>query len=138
MIRAGALLDTGPLVALLSRADENHERAMALMAQCRAPLRTCEAVLAEACYLLSKVHAAAPADVLALGRSGVFEIALRLGEQWLPVEKCLRKYQSVPASLADACLIQCAELLEEPRIVTFDTDFRIYRWGRKRPFELLD
>jgi len=138
MNRAGALLDTGPLVALLHRTDINHERAKAMMAACEAPFRTCETVLAEASHLLSKVAPGGPADLLALGRRGTYTIGLRLDEHWLPVERTLTKYSDVPASLADACLIRCAELYEEPRIVTFDRDFRIYRWGRKRPFEILD
>ena len=52
MNAAGVLLDTGPLVALLSRDDANHERAKALFAGNRAPLRCCEAVVAEACFLM--------------------------------------------------------------------------------------
>ncbi len=51
---AGALLDTGPLVALLSRTDANHERAKALFGSYAPPFRTCEAVLVEASHLLSK------------------------------------------------------------------------------------
>jgi predicted nucleic acid-binding protein len=102
------------------------------------PLRTCEAVLAEACFLLTKVHPAAPADVLALGRRGAIETTFFLGENWSPVEGYLRKYRNIPASLADACLIRCAELYEEARILTFDSDFRVYRWRRNRKFEVLE
>lgn len=138
MIRAGVLLDSGPLVALLSRTDENHERATELTSRCQMPLRTCEAVLAEACFLLTKVHPAAPADVLALGRRGAIETTFFLGENWSPVEGYLRKYRNIPASLADACLIRCAELYEEARILTFDSDFRVYRWRRNRKFEVLE
>jgi predicted nucleic acid-binding protein len=38
---AGILLDTGPLVALLSKDDGNHARARQLFAQCVPPFRTC-------------------------------------------------------------------------------------------------
>jgi uncharacterized protein len=138
MNRAGALLDTGPLVALLHRSDVNHHRAKRLMAVCEAPFRTCEAVLAEASHLLSKVDPSASAGVLALGRAETFELALRVDEHWLPIERTMAKYRDVPASFADACLIRCAEIYAEPRIVTFDSDFRAYRWGRNRAFELLE
>ena len=136
-IKSGVLLDTGPLVALLVRTDANHERARALAARCAPPLRTCEPVLAEAAHLLAKVKAGAPAAVLALGRGGAYEIALRLDEQWQPIEQILEKYRDVPASLADACLIRCAEVHRESRILTFDADFDIYRWSRNRRFEVL-
>ena len=73
---AGVLLDTGPLVALLSKNDANHERASRLFAQCVPPFRCCEAVVAEACFLINKVDSAGPAEVVSLGRRGVYRIAL--------------------------------------------------------------
>lgn len=134
---AGVLLDTGPLVALLSIDDAHHERARRLFAQCTPPLRTCEAVIAEACFLLGKVHETGPAEVVALGRRGVYEIGLAAAGHWPSIEQLLRKYADRPISLADACLIRCAEVHQEARILTFDADFRVYRWARTRRFELL-
>jgi hypothetical protein len=34
-------------------------------------------------------------------------------------------------------LIRCAELYDEPRILTFDSDFNVYRWTRNKRFDLL-
>ena len=137
MTPEGVLLDTGPLVALLSKHDANHDRAKHLFAECEPPLRSCEAVVAEACLLMRKVDATGPAEVLALARKGVYEIALALDDHWTEVEALLRKYASRGVSLADACLIRCAELSEEPRILTFDSDFDIYRWARTKKFQRL-
>ena len=133
----GALLDTGPLVALLSTRDVNHESAKATFASVRPPFRTCEAVIAEACFLMRKVDPAGPAEVIALGRKGVYEIALSLREHWPGIESLMRKYADRPVSLADASLIRCAELFAEPRICTFDADFRVYRWARNRKFRFV-
>jgi predicted nucleic acid-binding protein len=133
----GGLLDTGPLVALLSRDDANHDRARRIFAACAPPLRCCEAVLAEACFLMRKVHPAGPAEVLALGSRGVYTIALSVDEHWLGIEALLKKYADRPVSLADACLIRSAEIHDEPRILTFDSDFRVYRWARARRFDCL-
>ena len=133
----GVLLDTGPLVALLSKNDANHERARQMFAACRPPFRCCEAVVAEACFLMRKVHAAGPADVLALGARGVYGIALAAQEHWTSLEMLLKKYSDRPISFADACLIRCAEIHEEARIATFDSDFRVYAWARNRKFELV-
>lgn len=136
MNKAGILLDTGPLVALLSRKDANHERARALFAECAAPFRTCEAVIAEACFLMRKVDPAGPSEVIALGKKGVYEVSLALDAHLGPVEALLEKYSSRPISLADACLIRCAEVWQEPRILTFDSDFSVYRWSRTRKFQI--
>jgi predicted nucleic acid-binding protein len=134
---AGILLDTGPLVALLSKHDANHARARRLFAECVPPLRCCEAVVAEACFLMRKVHGAGPAEVVALGRRGVYTIAMSVEEHWTNIEALLRKYSDRPISLADACLIRCAEIHQEARILTFDADFSVYKWARNRKFELL-
>jgi len=136
--RPGVLLDTGPLVALLSKDDADHERAERLFADCLPPLRCPEAVLAEACFLMRKVHAAGPAEVLALGRKGVYELSIRIDGHWANLEALLKKYADKPISLADACLIRSAEILDEPRILTFDADFLVYRWSRNRRFQLME
>jgi len=135
--RPGVLLDAGPLVALLSRDDGRHEDARRLFSGCEPPLRCCESVVAEACFLMRKVHPQGPAEVIALGRRGVYEISLKLHEHWTSIEGLLKKYKNRPISLADACLIRCAEAFEEPRILTFDSDFRVYRWGRRKPFHII-
>jgi predicted nucleic acid-binding protein len=134
---AGVLLDTGPLVALLSRNDANHARARKLFGACAPPFRCCEAVLTEACFLIRKVDAAGPAAVLALGRKGVYTIAMSVQDQWTEIEGLLRKYADRPISLADASLIRCAEMHQEPRILTFDADFSIYKWSRSKRFDIL-
>jgi len=134
---SGVLLDTGPLVALLSRNDANHDRARRLFAECAPPFRCCEAVVAEACFLMRKVSAAAPAEVVALGARGVYSMAIAAEPHWASIEALLKKYASRPISLADACLIQCAEIHQEARIATFDSDFSVYRWGHHRKFDIL-
>jgi predicted nucleic acid-binding protein len=136
--RAGVLLDTGPLVALLSKADANHARAEQLFGACLPPLRCPEAVLAEACFLMRKVDAAGPAEILALGRKGVYELSITVEGHWANLEALLKKYADMPISLADACLIRSAEVHNEPRILTFDGDFLVYRWSRSKRFELID
>jgi predicted nucleic acid-binding protein len=133
----GVLLDTGPLVALLSQADVNHARARRVFAETVPPFRSCEAVVAEACFLMRKVHQAGPAEVVALGRRGVYTLAMSIDEHWTNIEALLRRYADRPISLADACLIRCAEIYQEPRIVTFDGDFAVHRWARSRKFECL-
>jgi predicted nucleic acid-binding protein len=63
--------------------------------------------------------------------------SLDLKGHWRDIEALLKKYKNRPISLADACLIRSAEVFQQRRILTFDSDFRIYRWGRNRTFELI-
>jgi uncharacterized protein len=39
----------------------------------------------------------------------------------------LKRYENVPASLADAALIRLAEISDSPLLLTTDSDFQIYR-----------
>jgi predicted nucleic acid-binding protein len=137
MTPPGVLLDTGPLVSLLSKNDAQHDRARRIFADCAPPFRCCEAVVAEACFLMRKVHADGPREVVALAARGVFTMAISVDEQWTALGSLLEKYSDRPISFADACLIRCAEIYDEPRIASFDTDFSIYRWAKNRRFELL-
>jgi uncharacterized protein len=133
----GILLDTGPLVALLSQADTHHDRARELFSACRPPFRCCEPVLAEACVLMRKVDPAGPAEVLALGRRGLFAVAISVAAQSAGIEALLLKYADQPISLADATLIRCAEVHRESRVLTFDAHFGLYRWARNRRFDVI-
>ena len=87
---------------------------------------------------MRKVHPSARAEVLALGRRGLYEIAIAVEDHWRSIEALLTKYADRPISLADACLIRCGEIHEEPRILTFDSDVGVYRWGRNPRFEVLE
>ncbi|MBN2497036.1 MAG: PIN domain-containing protein [Deltaproteobacteria bacterium] len=130
------LVDTGCIVALLDRSERNHARCAQAVADIQGPLVTCEAVIAESCYLLRSLKGAPEAVVQNVAR-GVFQIPFHLDEHAPAVVALLRKYRTVPMDLADACLVHLASLLETGKILTLDQDFAIYRWRRNRAFENL-
>jgi hypothetical protein len=39
--------------------------------------------------------------------------------------------------VGDACLGTMASDFQSGRMLTLDAEFRVYRWGRNRPFDLL-
>jgi predicted nucleic acid-binding protein len=130
------LLDTGVIVALLDRSERSHARCVEVIESLVAPLVTCEAVIAEACYLLRGIHGAADA-VLDNVEAGVFEIPFRLTGASRTIRVLMKRYARVPMDLADACLVHLADELGTGRILTLDSDFRTYRWRKGRAFELL-
>lgn len=130
------LLDTGVIVALLDRSERNHARCVEVIESLVDPLVTCEAVIAEACYLLRGVQGAADA-VLDNVEAGVFEIPFRLTGASRGIRLLMKKYARVPMDFADACLVHLADELGTGRILTLDSDFRTYRWRKARAFELL-
>ncbi len=131
-----ALLDTGCIVALLDRSEQYHAQCAEVVTKLDAPLMTCEAVIAESCYLLRNLPGAAEA-VLDNVERGVFQVPYHLADSTSRLQKLLAKYADVPMDLADACLVDMATELRTGRVLTLDRDFEIYRWGRNRRFEPL-
>jgi predicted nucleic acid-binding protein len=43
------------------------------------------------------------------------------------VLKLLAKYEEVPMSFADACLVRMSEIERDPVLLTTDADFKVYR-----------
>lgn len=120
------IVDTGPLVALLNARDTHHTWASETLDQLEPPLRTCEAVLSEACFLVRGVKGG-PDAVLALVSRGIVLPDFRLASELEPVRKLMTKYATVPMSLADACLVRMTELNRGTTVLSLDRDFRVYR-----------
>lgn len=131
-----AIADTGPLVAFLDRAERHHPWAAERVRELAAPLLVCEPVLAEAMYLLSGLPKAQEA-LLGLMENGALRIAFHI-EEHVPALRALhRKYRDRPMSLADACIVRMAELFEQHRVLTLDSDFSIYRKHGREPLDLI-
>ena len=120
------LLDTGPWVALLSRNDTHHQWAIEQFRVFQPPLLSCEAVVAETCFLLKR-SGFDPSLALQFIERGVVQVPFVLQEQIGSVSSLFKRYENVPASLADAALIRLAEMTDSPLLLTTDSDFRIYR-----------
>lgn len=97
---------------------------------------TCEAVLTEVCFLLQRVNAGRE-KILQLVKQGYIEIPFYLSEEIEAIEKLMHRYQSVPISLADACLVRMAENYDDNSVLTLDSDFRIYRKHRNQEIPVI-
>ena len=128
------LADAGPLVALLYARDTGHEWAVETLSRLKAPLTTCDAVIAEACFLLAKSNDGAD-KLLRLFERGVL-ISAHAGADHQAIRSLMHKYRDVPMSFADACLVQLCEQ-ERSVVWTLDSDFHVYRRARKERIELV-
>lgn len=120
------ILDTGPLVASVNRRDAYHAWARKQFADLAPPLLTCDAVLAEACYLLRDTHGGSHA-VLELLERGVVISNFPVAPHAASLKALMAKYSGVPMSLADACLVRLSELHDNVTVMSLDHDFLIYR-----------
>jgi predicted nucleic acid-binding protein len=126
------LVDTGPLVALVNGRDRYHGWAKEQLGVIQPPVFTCDAVLAEACYLV-RGSRKGPAAILELVSRRLVLPSFRLDDQVDAIVRLMARYTTVPMDLADACLVRASELYESPVVLTVDSDFLVYRrHGRQR------
>jgi uncharacterized protein len=109
-MRKGIIIDTGVLVAFMMPSDKFHQWAVSSLTNIQYPVLTCEAVITEVCFLLQRVHGGRE-KALQLVKQGYIEIPFRLCDEIESVEKLMQRYDSVPISLADACLVRMSEIL---------------------------
>jgi predicted nucleic acid-binding protein len=133
------LVDTGPLVAILSSNDPYHETCMnQLRSLSRTqPLLTCWPVLTEAAWLLRKAPGAASNMLRAVDGQRVK--VMSLGQDaavW--IAGFLENYASLPAQLADAALMYLAERERIDTVFTLDRrHFSVYRVHGNKALQLL-
>ena len=125
------IADTGPLVALLRREDSDHAWAAERFRELTTPLVTCDAVLSEALFLLNP-SAGGARKLLDLVDRGLVVPSFDLAAELNAVSQLLRRFEDVPMSLADACLVRMAELHDDARVFTLDSDFKVYRRHRRQ------
>jgi predicted nucleic acid-binding protein len=135
-MRRQVLLDTGPLVAFLKPQDQFYGWVTTELATIQPPLLTCEAVVAEACFLLRNTYAGEE-TVLSLITDEYIQIPFRLEEEITAIRQLLTGYRSVPMSLADACLVRMAEEYNDSLLLTLDSDFQIYRKSKNQVIPVL-
>ena len=117
-----AILDTGPLVALLNKADHHHEWAQQAFARVQPPLWTCEPVITEASYLTGR-----PDAILEMLSKHNLRVGLDLDEESAGVAALIAKYGK-RMDLADACVVRMSELTKRCVVLTVDrSDFSFYR-----------
>jgi len=131
-----AIVDTGPLVALLDRSERQHVWVAARIDELDAPLFVCEPVLAETMYLVAHLGRAQDA-LFGLLQNGALRIGLQVGEHVAELRALHRKYREVPMSLADACIVRMAELHDRHLVFTLDSEFSVYRKHGRVPLLLI-
>lgn len=131
------LVDTGPLVAILSRQDEYHAACVNTLRDMPGPLLSCWPVITEAAWLLRK----SPRAVQRLLRSidgGFLELLPLAGVEAEAIAALMKRYEDIHPQLADVALVYLASREKIETIFTLDQrDFSIYRSGRRSTFHIV-
>jgi len=131
------LIDTGPIVAILSGSDANHELCVAELRNLRGPLPTCWPVITEAAWLLRGSQDSVR-KLFAAIQGGVLEILSLDGEDAGSIGSIMAKYADLRIQLADAALLHLAQREGIDTIFTLDRrDFSVLRLARGRKLKVL-
>jgi predicted nucleic acid-binding protein len=131
------LVDTGPLVSILSREDAHHRTCVGALREMTAPLFSCWPVITEAAWLLRRSPRAVQQLLDSMDR-GFLELLPLAGTEAKAIASLMKRYESIRPQLADAALVYLAGRERIETIFTLDRrDFSIYRTGRKRVFRIL-
>lgn len=133
------LCDAGPLVALVDRADEHHDRCAWTLRQLPGPsLVTTWACLAEAMYLLGRRGGFQVQDELwSFVADGSVALDVPGPGEWERMWELMAKYHDLPMDLADASLVTAAERLGINQVFTVDRHFHAYRIQGKDVFQVI-
>jgi uncharacterized protein len=131
------LVDTGPLVAILSSTDQHHEICVDTLRHLPGPLLSCWPVITEAAWLL-RAYPKAVEQLLRSADGHFLELLPLAGAEAKALAEVMKTYADIQPQLADATLVYLAHREGIDTIFTLDRrDFSVYRSAGKRPFRIL-
>lgn len=139
---ANVIIDTGPIVAFFDESDRYCIPFRNFLKDFRGRLSTTVAAVTEASYLLDECKPV-QLDLIEWIKNGAIEIKEISNSDFSLIHKYMTKYQDTPMDFADASLVILANKLKTDKILTFDSDFDVYRTVSGKKFnnllkELLD
>lgn len=132
------LVDTGPLYALVDRADRHHLASLELLSDHPGPLVVPVLVVTETTYLIGS-RLGADAEVRFLGdvAAGRFVVEQVDPDDWLRIAELVHRYRDLPLGTVDASVVAVAERLDVTEIATVDRrDFATVRPRHVDAFDL--
>jgi hypothetical protein len=131
------LVDTGPIVAVLSRRDQYHKVCVEALRNMPGPLFTCWPVVTGAAWLLRR-DSIAVEKLLNSIDTGLFELLPLASGDAKPIAAIMKKYRDTQIQLADAVLVHLAARDRLDTIFTLDQrDFTVYRLPRGKAFRIM-
>lgn len=121
------LLDTGPLVAILSSQDQHHGLCVEALRNLPGPLFSCWPVVTEAAWLLRRDSRTVQRLLTSIS-GGFMELLPLMATEAAGIAEIMDKYSAIHPQLADAALVYLAKRDNIDTIFTLDRrDFSVYR-----------
>jgi predicted nucleic acid-binding protein len=132
-----AVVDTGPLYAVVDEDDADHARCRAALEQAGHRLIIPALVIAEAAYLIG-TRLGADVEAEFLDSLIHMHIEAPMPDDWPRIAELVKQYGDFPLGAVDASIVALAERLEIETVVTLDDrHFRAVRPRHRKVFRLL-
>lgn len=132
------LVDTGPLVAYLDRADPGHDSVARAVDSFSGHLATTSAVITEAMHLLADDPDGPMLLAELIQTADLRIVESTQAKQILEAAVLMRKYADTPMDFADATLVLLADTAGVLEILTLDRrGFSTYRTAKGKRFRLV-
>jgi len=130
------IIDTGPIVALFDKDDKYHKTAVKFFKDFQDRLITTWPVVTEVSYMLNfNVKAQCSFfEWIRLHAVSIYDIR---NDHVKDIINLLSRYSNVPMDLADASILLVAEEKGISDILSFDSDYYIYKLNKKKTFNNL-
>lgn len=132
---ADLIIDTGPLVGWINGRDQWHRWSAATLSELDPPLITCEAVIAEAAWLLARSRDAVD-QLCGLVDSGALRVSELLPDHISHIRALSAKYPQM--DFCDAAVVRLSEMFPRSTVITTDSaHFTVYRRFGNKPIGLI-
>jgi len=129
------VVDTGPLVGWINARDQWHAWSATALTELNPPLITCEAVIAEAAWLLARSRDAVD-QLYGLVDSGALRVVELLPAHIPHIRALSAKYPQM--DFCDAAVVRLAEIFPRSTVITTDSaHFTVYRRFGNKPIGLI-
>lgn len=114
-----AVVDTGPLYAVLDRSDADHRRCLEVLERAELQLVIPALVVAEVAYLAGTRLGAKVESRFVAGLADL-DVVAPDSKDWPRIGELVRRYESFPLGTVDASVLVLAEKLKAKVVVTLD------------------
>jgi hypothetical protein len=93
-------------------------------------------VISEACFLTRNLPHGQETILEMIDRN-LIQTEFNLNIEAKALKQLIVKYQNIPMSLADACIVRMTEIYEDSKVLTLDQDFTVYRKNKNKVIECI-
>lgn len=126
-----SLIDSGPLIALFDKSDFYFKPVVNFLKTYKGELYSSWPVITEVSHMLD-FSLQAQLDFYEWISRGAIKLVDLHESSFSEIKRLSHKYGDVPMDLADASLLLISEKLKIESIITLDSDYKIYRIGKKK------